>query len=673
MSESNTTKQSLFSEFPPISTEEWEDVISKDLKGANYKEKLRWDTGEGFTSLPIYRRENLANIERRAPISQSNHKDNSWEICELLFDHNIEQANAAARNALNRGATALKIPMHVRRTEGMLGGDLEGIPIQNQESFSELFDDILLDKTPLHFDTGMASPALLGMLKNEVEKRDLNPQDIRATFLYDPFTFTLTNGYLPKKDVSSIKTDIRQITAFTTKQLPAVHPLGIDGRTYHNAGSTIVQELGYALATASEYLATLTEAGFAVDDVSHLLHFNLAIGSKYFLEIAKIRALRLLWKNLIEAFGGDADSTACYVHGETSQWNKTLYDPYTNMLRTSTEGMSAAIAGCDAITVLPFDRHYRQPNDFSERIARNSQLILSNEAHLDKVVDPAAGSYYIENLTEEIGHKAWELFQGIEQEGGLMQAIENGTVQSAIQDSQEARDHTIATRGRIFVGTNQYPNAEDNMRDQIDSDYQTVSLDDSDDDYDLEIQNLPEDLAKAFADDANIGDLVSYLFDYGKQYIRTISPYRGPQAFEELRLATENNDHTPRVLTLPLGNRRMRKARSGFASNFFGCIGYDIEDPIGYEDVEETIKAVKELNPDIAIICSSDQEYEELVPAIGRAFKKLDNRPLLVLAGNPKDKSDKYKKAGIDDFIYAGSNVLETLKKFQHKLNIIEN
>jgi len=671
MSESETTRRSLFSEFPPTTTKEWEQVITKDLKGADYKKKLRWDTGEGFSSLPFYRRENLAKIERHTPLRKEE-KNNTWDICEPIYEGDITAANRMARSALDRGATALQIPFNVHRTEGMPAGDLEGIAIQNQRSFSKLLEEIPLKDTFLNFDAGMASPALLAMLKNEVEEQKLNTNNIYASFSYDPFTFTLQHGYLPKKEYKTIKKDIIRIAAFTIDKLPSIRTLGIDARIYHSGGGTIVQELGYGLAAASEYLTILTDTGFNIDDVGHLFHFNFSIGSKYFLEIAKFRAARLLWKNLIEAFGGDADAENCFIHGETSQWNKTLYEPYTNMLRTTTEGMSAAIAGCDSITILPFDQHYRQPDDFSSRIARNSQLILSNEAHLDKVVDPAAGSYYIETLTEEIGHKAWELFQGIEQEGGLMKAIKNGTVQSGVRESREDRDQNIARRGRIFVGTNQYPNGEDNMIDELDSGYKKLALDKSEDNIELSITNLPEDLAHAFSEGTNIGDVISYLFDYGESNIKTLSPYRGPRAFEELRLATEKSDHTPKVLTLPLGNRRMRKARSGFAGNFFGCAGYEIEDPIGYESVEEAMDAIRTQAPDIAVICSSDNEYDDLVPQFGKAFDKLDKKPLLVLAGHPNDKIERYKKAGIDEFIYTGSNILETLNQFQQKLGIIK-
>lgn len=673
MSDTKTTRQALFKEFPPVSKEEWEKVITEDLKGADYKTKLRWETGEGVEPLPFYRREDLSELDRKNPIPKKfeDGNANTWEIREPIFAHTIEDAKKTAKNALNRGAGALQFHLRVRRTEGMLGGDLQGLPVQDQQDFHQLTQDISLDDTTLHFDVGMASPVLLAMIWNEYKNRDVNTENVSATFMYDPFTYVLLNGQLPKPK-KELKNDIAQLSQFTAQQLPGVRTLGIDARTFHNTGSTIVQELAFAIAEASEYLSILTDSNLDIDEMTESLHFSFAIGSSYFLEIAKFRAARLLWKNLLEAYGSNP-TTEMYIHGETSEWNKTLYDPYTNMLRTSTEGMSGAIAGCDSMTILPFDQHFRKPNEFSKRIARNQQIILSEEAYLDKVEDPAAGSYYIEKLTEDIGQQAWELFQDIETEGGLLKVIENGTVQSAIQDSQQKRDQAIASRGRIFVGTNQYSNPDDAMSDQIESGYKTVSLNESDEDPELTIQQLPKDLAGALTNGATVGDLVPYLFDFGKHYIRTVNRYRGSQAFENLRMATENHESTPKVLMLPLGNRKMRKARSTFSSNFFGCAGYDIEEPIGFGDVETAIEAVKEQNPDIAVICSSNKEYQELVPAICNAFERLDNRPILVLAGYPKEDVESYREAGIDEFIYSKCNVLDTLNRFQDKLDIIEN
>ena len=343
------------------------------------------------------------------------------------------------------------------------------------------------------------------------------------------------------------------------------------------------------------------------------------------------------------------------------------------MLRTSTEGMSAAIAGCDSITIQPFDEHFRQTSDFSRRIARNQQIIFSEEAYLDKVEDPAAGSYYIEKLTDDIGQAAWELFQDIETKGGLRKAIENGTVQSAITESQQQRDEAIANRGRIFVGTNQYSNAEDTMADEASSESTSTKLNTSSKDMDVAGDNSFKDLYRVLSKGASLGDVLAPLLEKQEPEFATLTPYRGTQPFEKLRLATENHKTTPKVLTLPLGNKKWRKGRSTFTANFFGCAGYHIEDPIGFEDVVSAVDAVEKQQPEIIVICSSDNEYKELVPAICDGVQTLDKQPIVVLAGYPKEDIETYKKTGIDEFIYAGCNVLETLKRFQQKLNIIEN
>ncbi|WP_171032948.1 methylmalonyl-CoA mutase family protein [Fodinibius saliphilus] len=673
MSDSKTTTESLFDEFPPTSTKEWEEVISKDLNGADYKEKLRWDTGEGISPLPFYRRENLSSINRESVIHKqySDKTHNSWEIRAPIFAHSIEEANKKALQALNRGADGVQFFIHVQRPEGALGGDLRGIPLQNQKDFTDLCTDLSLENTAIHFDAGLASPAVLAMLRNEVNNRTINANNVQATFTYDPFSYILKKGQYPK-DKEQIYRHLHQLTDFTTNHFPGVQPLCIDARFYHNTGGTIAQELGYALSAASEYLSILSEKGDNIDDVADMLHFNFSVGSNYFLEIAKLRAARLLWKNLLDAYGGDTNQQV-YLHSETSQWNKTLYDPYTNMLRTSTEGMAAAIAGCDAMTVLPFDQHFRQPDEFSQRIARNQQLILSEEAHLDKVADPSAGSYYIEKLTDAIGKEAWKLFQDVEAEGGLFKAIENGTVQSAIHDAQNMRDQQVASRGRTFVGTNQYSNADEEMKDKVENTQHSVSLDTSDTDFDPNTEKLLDDLTTAFADGAQLGDVVPALFNFGRHQITTIAPYRGSLAFEVLRVATEEHSFTPQVLTLPMGDNKWRKARSTFSANFFGCAGYNIEEPIGFENVDAALSEIKEQQPDIVVLCSSDKEYNELVPNICEAIDKLHNRPILVLAGYPKEQVNDFKEAGIDEFIHAKCNVLETLKRFQEKLNITVN
>lgn len=663
----------LFKEFPPVSIEEWEETIKKDLRGADYKEKLKWDTGEGIEILPFYRKKDIQEGRTKKPIVAEK-KNNTWSKCAPVFDTDVKAAQETVHRVLERGADAIELTVKIKSTSGMLGGDLEGTSIQSQDTFDHLLGEVNISSTRLIFDSGLASPVILAMLNN-YRKKNNSDAKVSAIFSYDPFVYVAAKGQLPKRK-EFLQNEIIDL-ARNTNSNENIKPLSADGRFWNNVGGSIVQELALSLAAASEYMALLTENGINATAAAQAINFMLATGSKYFPEIAKLRALRLLWYQLLDAYEADTDIPA-YIHAETSLWNKTVFDPYVNMLRSTTEGMSAAIGGIDSLTVHPFDRIYEKPDDFSERIARNSQIIMQEEAYFDKVADPAAGSYYIEKLTDKIAGKAWSLFQQLEQEGGLLKSLQNGTVQSLIESTQAERNHEIASRGRIFVGTNQYPNQDEvvSKDKELGSEFTTVSLLTNDYDFSLDSSEttIIKSLEDALKDGAAMGDLVPKLFqeDWSKHNYRTVEAYRGSKAFEELRLATEYHESTPTVLTLPMGDKKMRKARSAFTSNFFACAGYRIEDPIGFDSVEEAVEAVKDQEPEIVVICGSDKDYKQLVPELCDQISMLETDPIIVLAGYPKEQIEEYRQIGVNEFIHVKSNVLETLNHFHDKLGIIE-
>ncbi len=656
--------QNLFEEFPPVSREEWERTIEEDLRGADYKTLLRWHTGEGIDVFPFYR-----NDDFEAPPEPVSSLKNDWEICQPIVEQDIEKANEIALQVLGNGADALSFLLDIRRTAGNIGGDLYGVAIHDQQAFDRLLDGIDPKRTPLHFNSGLNSPILLAMLYNKCEKDHLDSSAISGSLLYDPYAFVLTNGFLPKDEAGLID-EARQVAEFCSHRMPQMKCLGVDAGIYHHAGATIVQEIGYALAAGSEYLATLSEAGLDTNTIAPAIHFNFAVGSNYFLEIAKFRAVRKLWRMILDEYGVGEDQKT-YLHGSTSKRNKSTIDPYVSMLRTTTEGMAAAIAGCDTVSIYPFNRIFAQPDDFSRRIARNNQIVAKEESNLNKVADPSAGSYYIETVTDKLAEAAWECFREIEQQGGLLKSILGGYPQSAIKKEREKREEDVAQRKRIFVGVNQYPvqqkHSSDNQPKPV------VSLHETGSDADIDLSKLIASLCKALKSGSALGDLAPALFDLGPEDVLPLYLYREPQMFEELRKATEKHSATPRVLTIPIGNKKMRKARSAFAVNFFGCAGYDINDPIGFESLDDTIAEIKNNRPDVVVLCSSDEEYEQLVPEFCGRLSKLDQKPLAALAGYPEEDVEQYKKAGIDEFIYTGSNVLETLRRLHEKLGIKGN
>ena len=306
--------------------------------------------------------------------------------------------------------------------------------------------------------------------------------------------------------------------------------------------------------------------------------------------------------------------------------NQTVFDPYVNLLRSQTEAMSAAVAGVESILVTPFDFAYEEPNDFSERLARNQQLLLKEESHMDKVVDPAGGSYYVENLTAAIAEQAWNLFLAIEEDGGMMAQAKAGKVQEAINATGVARHEAIAKRKETLVGSNQFPNI-------------------------TEIAGERKPMACCCKKENGYP---------------TLNGARLASDFEELRLATEASGKRPKVFMLTIGNLAMRQARAQFSGNFFGCAGYEIIDNLGFKTVEEGAEAAIKANADIVVLCSSDDEYAELAPA---AFKAVNGKAIFVVAGAPECMED-LKAQGIENFIHVRCNVLDTLKDFNAKLNI---
>lgn len=675
MSSEHKRFDNLFEDFPPVSKEEWESVIRNDLDGADYRKALRWKTGEGIEVLPFYCREDLEDISHRSPVPIPERMNNRWDICQAIFDRDIEPAGETAANAVESGADSLQFKLYVQNFEGMLGGDMKGTSIQSQEDFGHLLASVPLDESGLHFDSSMATPYLVALLYNEIKKQGIDSSDVFATYLYDPYAYILASGHLPKPERDFIN-DAGQVADFCREHLPGVRCLGIDARIYRDSGATLTQELGYALAAASEYLAKLTDWGLPVDDILSRLFLTFSTGSHYFLEIAKYRAARLLWSKLVNAYHPDGSTEKrfpVYIRAETSTWNNTIFDPYTNVLRHSTEGMAAALAGCDSVTVHPYDRVFKRPDEFSQRIARNTQVIFREEAHLGKVRDPAAGSYYIETLTDKVAEEAWNCFRDIEKQGGIFKAIREGYLQWTIEESRRKKDREIAFRDKLFVGTNQYPNPEEHQPEETESAYSVTSIRESDYGEILmdENENAVASFAKHVENGALLGDLVAKLLNPGKHDIRPIRPYRGAEAFEELRMATEKAEQTPTVLLLPIGDPRKRKARSTFASNFFGCAGYRIEDPIGFDTVEDAAKAVTTHDPDIAVICSSDREYGEIAEPLCRSIREKGSAPIMVIAGKPGNREEQYRNAGVDRFIYSGMNVLETLREFQQHMGII--
>lgn len=621
--EENNSSPALFSEFKPVTTEAWENQIQKDLKGADYTKKLIWKTSEGFDVRPYYRERDRAGAGSSEPawfpfIRGNSAADNDWEIREDITVEDVARANEQALHALNRGVSAI-------------GFSLDSIV--SDQSMQRLLNDIILDIVSVHFLAGEHSRFTAHTFYSEAKRQHLDPAVLRGSFDYDPMIHSLLTG--GNSAWAADKT--ADYLSWTRQHLPQFRAMTVNAQHFHDSGATTVQELAFALAAGNEYLSQLTEHGLAADDVCRHMQFTFAVGTNYFFEIAKIRAARLLWATIVDQYHpASVDSARMYIHAVSSSRSLTVYDPYVNILRNTTEAMSAGIAGVNSMLIKPFDAAYQPPGAFSTRIARNIQLILKHESYLNKVIDPAGGAYYVEQLTDSIARGAWTLFQEIEKNGGFTAACKVSFIQDKIEESARRSDMNIALRREILLGTNQYPNPGEEMLDKIEE-------------------------KKGIALEAQVPPLE----------IKTLKPYRPAAAFEQLRMATEKHvkkgNKKPNVFLLSIGNLAMARARAGFSSNFFGCAGFEIIEYPLFNSLEEALDAVGKHQPDLVVLCSSDDAYEQLVEPL---CQKLLGRSVLIVAGNPGEKTEVYKKYGIADFIHMGSNVLETLKGFQKKLKI---
>lgn len=614
-------KEKLFSEFAPVSTEDWVAKITADLKGAPFEKKLVWKTGEGFNANPFYRLEDLEGLKTTTslpgefPYVRGTKKDNDWYVRQNIEVTCFKAANEKALDILNKGVTSL-------------GFIIKGDEV-SAENIATLLNGICPECVELNFNTCLCkAEKLIGILAEYFTSKGVDLTKCAGSVNYDPFKKPLIKGHKNENWVEAASAVLKAGEA-----LPKYKVLAVNAFELNNAGAYISQELGYALAWGNELLAKLTDAGFDVTVVAKKIKFNFGISSNYFMEIAKFRAARWLWAEIVAAYKPSCNC-ACKmnVHAQTSQWNMTVYDAHVNLLRSQTEAMSAAIAGVDSITVRPFDEIFETPDDFSERIARNQQLLLKEECHLDKVVDPAAGSYSVEVFTNSIADVAWKLFLETEEKGGFGALANAGEIQAAINASNAARHKAIATRREVLLGTNQFPNFTEVAAEKIKRDGASCSC----------------GHACSEAEIATLG------FD------------RGASEFESLRLATEKSGKTPKAFMLTIGNLAMRLARSQFSCNFFACAGYKTIDNLGFDTVEEGIEAALAAGAEIVVLCSSDDEYAELAPA---AFKALDGRAEFVVAGAPACMED-LKALGIDQFVNVKSNVLETLQAFNAKLGI---
>jgi methylmalonyl-CoA mutase len=593
-----------FAGFAPITREQWKAKAVEDLKGADYDKKLVWKTDDGFSIQPFYTPEDLSeNKVLKAQDLSLSEDTRQWVNYTQIPVADAAEANQMATEMVSFGAT----------------GILFQVDAPEALDFAALLQQLDPQTTQLSFATAQPSPALVQGYFAYLAQQKIELSQIRGFYSADVLETWITTGAEPGFDTLAA-------VVLASESAPNFKTLVVQSHAFLNAGASTTQELAFTLNKLTDLIDRLTAKGLTVQQLANNLLLHLGIGGDYFFEIAKLRAARILLRDILRLYGVTAPVA---ILSSNSIWSKSFYDANVNMLRNTTEAMSALLGGCDALLTYPHDYSYGQPSSFSRRIALNISNLLKEESYFDKVVDPAGGSYYLETLTGQIAEQTLNLFKEVEAAGGFIQAFSNGSIQQKIEAVKQKKEKEIALRRRVYVGTNKYPNLDE----------------------------------KAVAPAGK---------NESKGNVPLLVPQRATQLFEELRSRTlsqyEQTGVLPKVYLACFGNLASRKARAGFASEFFGTAGFNILGEFFFPDVQTGATESANSDADIVVMCSSDADYETSAVSFIETFKSINKDKLLVLAGYPEALVADLQNAGVDSFIHIKSNAVEMLTDFQNRL-----
>lgn len=707
--------QVTFEEFDIPTYEKWKDEAIAGLKGADFNKSLFTATYEGIKLEPIYNQNHIKTLTQPRTLpgfddyvrgtSAAGYMAKPWQISQAC-DAAIPVAfNKLVRNELEKGATSV----HVVLDEATLvGQDADksdayavgkgGLSLTTIQDVSDAFAGLDFKEIPLHINTGASSLMLLAMFAATAKAQGKSAADLAGCVGADPIGSWVKTGQLPCS-LDSLYDELADSTMWLEQSSIAVQNILVDAAVYHNGGANAIQELAYALATAIVYIRALQLRGIEAGIAAKHVCFSFSVGANFFMEVAKLRAARLLWAQVVEAFGGDHDAQKMRLHARTSGFATSIFDPYVNMLRTTTQSFAAVVSGVDSLYVANFDEAIRPGDEFSRRIARNTQLLLQNECNLRQPVDPAGGSWYIETLTNDLCERTWQLLQTVEASGGIVAALKQGLPQQAVAETLDKRFKKMAARSDRAVGINMYANMTETPLSARPLDHHAIQQERQDQiirycrDLDAlfvaeklyqireagrEPGQLLTALIEAFHAGATLAEVTTAVRadESPEQSIELIAPHRFAEQFEVLRRKTEQHvaetGSNIKVFLANMGKIPQHKARADFSTGFMEVGGFEVLKNDGFPTVEAAVEAAIGSGADVTIICSTDATYPELVPPLARAIKASRPDMLVLLAGAPaKEHEASYREAGVDDFIHVRANCYELLTRLQSERGIV--
>jgi methylmalonyl-CoA mutase len=677
-------------DFPPASYDEWRALAEADLEGASFEQKLVTHTYEGIDLQPIYiRRDQLGDgdangfpglppfVRGARPLRAVR---TGWDLRQEHAHPDLSAANQAILEDLDGGATSLLLRLDAAARSGLDPDDpaatelagRDGLMVYHFSDLDTVLTDVHLHMIGLTLEAGAAFLPAAAMLAALWQRRGVPPGEARGAFNADPLAVLVRDGQLPMMPETALA-QMADLAAWTAANYPQVTAVRVGTAPYHHAGATAAQDIAFGMATAVEYLRAMIRAGLDVDTAARQILFSISLGTHHFLAIGKLRAARRLWARIVEACGGSPAAAAMHVHARVSKRVLTHRDPYVNLLRNTVACYAAGLGGAEAVTSVPFDAPLGLPDAFSRRIARNTVHVLQREAHLNQVVDPPGGSWYLDWLTDQVSEKAWTIFQEVERTGGMLQAIRTGWVGLQIDSAFAPRAKNLARRKEGITGVSEFPSVVERPVIRPAPDRTALRAAASDRvararGIAVATSGLPvAGLVEAARNGASVGQLAEALrFHAEPAAIPPLAPHPFATPFEDLRDASDAwkdaHGQRPRVFLVNMGPVAHHTARATYAKNFFEAGGFEVVGNNGFRDADAAAKAFAASGAGIAVICSSDKLYQDTVPQVAPKLKAAAAQTV-VLAGNPGANEAAWRAVGVDRFIFIKCDVLGILRE----------
>ena len=694
-------------EFTPPTDEEWKAACEALLKGAPFEKKMFTKTYEGITFDPMYTRKHTEDILPKGVmpgmgdylrgVDAAGYIGKPWGIAQACDETLPAENNELLRHEHDKGATIYHIVLDTASRAGVDARQAEavgdtGTSVTTVEDMHVLLTGLDLAKFPLYVYAGANAVPLLALVAAARRASGEDMAEVRGIVGADPIGALAADGKLPAS-LDAHYDSLAAAARWATANAPHLRTVFVRSDVYSNGGANDVQEVASVLATATAYLRALCERGLTIDEAASQIAFAFSMGANFFLQIAKLRAVRPLWAQIVGAFGGSAEAQKMRIHARPALFFKTIYDPYVNMLRNTTEIFSGVVGGIDSFESAPFDEPIRKGDEFSRRIARNVQIMLQEEFGLLQPIDPAGGSWAVETLTRQMKEKIWAEFQRIEKEGGIIAALRAGSLQESVAAVLAARFKNADLRRDRIVGNNMYPNMTETLLETRAEDTAALKAQRTADIdaylSDIDVKHRDEALAslrqahsvdhavEAALSGATIAELMTAVTEgNGAETVTAIAPHRWSERFEALRQRTEEykaekNDNV-KIFLANMGPIPQHKARADFTTGFLQVGAFEVLGNDGFKTVEEAADAARASGADAVVICSTDATYPEIVPALAPKLHEVLPKARVFLAGAaPKDLLETYKEAGIDEYISVRANCYEILESLQKQKGMI--